>query len=166
MRAILPLPAAATAAALGLLFCGPGAAARGQTPPDGAGRPASRPAAASPAPVTARRTGPLAPLVATCPPGRRVLGGGYEVPGRDLEQSVGASRPTADGRGWSVTADAVNPALLRRLELVEQQQDAVEAARTPRKRAAAERELAQARKAADRLPQRAPVRGTVYAVCG
>ncbi|MFG2892031.1 hypothetical protein [Streptomyces sp. NPDC048248] len=109
--------------------------------------------------------GELNRLTARCPDGSYVISGGFEISGYEIEQTVTASHPTAAGDGWVVSADSINPELLKQLEVIQAKQDAVDNATTDAQREAAQKELEEAQRIAYNMPQRAPVNGAVHAVC-
>ncbi|MFH8568783.1 hypothetical protein [Streptomyces sp. NPDC017993] len=158
MRATALTLSAATVAAL--LACGatPAAGATAHPAPSLATRLLDRPRI-----VTVQ--GELNGLTARCPAGSYVTSGGFEISGYEIEQTVTASHPTAAGDGWVVSADSINPELLKQLEVIQAKQDAVENATTDAQRDAAQKELEEAQKVAYNMPQRAPVSGTVHALC-
>ncbi|MEV0372302.1 hypothetical protein AB0I10_21130 [Streptomyces sp. NPDC050636] len=143
-------------ATLGLLACGAAVTA------SAAPQPQPLP---QPWPGTVSEHGKLDNLTAWCPEGYRATGGGYHVPGYEMEQSVTTSRPTRDGTGWVVSASSVNPDLLKQLDSLQEKQDALDNATTEEGREAARKDLEDAQKIAYDMPQRAPVKGTAYVVC-
>ena len=47
-------------------------------------------------------------LAATCPAGKRALGGGAHAFGGNGSGALVSSEPTSDGRGWTATAESVS----------------------------------------------------------
>ncbi|MFF2922703.1 hypothetical protein ACFVTP_09910 [Streptomyces celluloflavus] len=131
---------------------------------------ASATAPKGPAPRTVKVKGKLDGLTARCPAGYHASGGGFEIPGYEMEQAVTASRPTTDGTGWVVSASSVNPAMLHQLEVIQDRQDALDKVMgdktaTDAQRQAAQKALDEAQKTAYDMPQRAALTGTAYALC-